>query len=62
MKVGPPLNGVAQRHTRSWVEDHFAHPQQLSPGTIKPPYSLKPKELDDLTTYLFALPETQGKQ
>lgn len=57
MKVGPPLNGLSKRETRSWVEEHFASPQKLSPGSIMPPYKLSPKDLDNLTTYLFALPE-----
>lgn len=56
-KVGPPLNGLAKRETRSWVEDHFAAPQKLTPGSIMPPYHLAPKDLDNLTSYLFALPE-----
>jgi ubiquinol-cytochrome c reductase cytochrome b subunit len=57
MKVGPPLNGISKRQSRSWVEDHFANPQKLSPGSIMPPYKLSPKDLENLTSYLFALPE-----
>jgi ubiquinol-cytochrome c reductase cytochrome b subunit len=57
MRVGPPLNGISSRQSRSWVEDHFADPQKLSPGSIMPPYKLSPKDLENLTTYLFALPE-----
>ena len=57
MKVGPPLNGLAKRQTRSWVEEHFADPQKLSPGSIMPAYKLAPKDLEALTTYLFSLPE-----
>ncbi|HLK65634.1 MAG TPA: cytochrome b N-terminal domain-containing protein [Bryobacteraceae bacterium] len=57
VKVGPPLNGLAKRQTRSWVEDHFADPQKLSPGSIMPAYKLSPRDLDNLTTYLFSLPE-----
>ena len=57
MKVGPPLNGLAKRRTRQWVEEHFADPEKLSPGSFMPPYKLAPKDLDNLTTYLFALPE-----
>ena len=56
MKVGPPLNGLAKRQTRSWVEDHFADPQKLSPGSMMPPYRLSQKDLDALTSYLFSLP------
>jgi ubiquinol-cytochrome c reductase cytochrome b subunit len=57
MKIGPPLNGLAKRQSRSWVEAHFADPQKLSPGSIMPPYRLAQKDLDALTSYLFALPE-----
>ncbi|HKE25470.1 MAG TPA: c-type cytochrome, partial [Bryobacteraceae bacterium] len=57
MTVGPPLNGLAKRQTRSWVVAHFADPQKLSPGTVMPPYKLSQKDLDNLTAYLFSLPE-----
>ncbi len=57
MKVGPPLNGLSKRQSRSWVEEHFANPQKLSPGSIMPPYKLSPKDMESLTSYLFALPE-----
>lgn len=57
MKVGPVLNGVSKRETRSWVLDHFAAPQKLSPGSIMPPYKLPKADLENLTSYLFSLPE-----
>jgi ubiquinol-cytochrome c reductase cytochrome b subunit len=57
MKVGPVLNGLAKRQSRSYVEEHFADPQKLSPGSIMPPYHLAPKDLENLTSYLLALPE-----
>jgi cbb3-type cytochrome oxidase cytochrome c subunit len=57
MKIGPPLNGLSKRQSRSWVEEHFADPAKLSPGSIMPAYKLSPRDLDNLTTYLFALPE-----
>ena len=57
MKIGPPLNGLSKRETRSWVEEHFAAPEKLSPGSIMPPYQLGKKDLENLTSYLFALPE-----
>jgi ubiquinol-cytochrome c reductase cytochrome b subunit len=57
MKVGPPLNGLSKRQSRSWVEDHFADPQKLVPTSIMPKYKLSPKDLENLTTYLFALPD-----
>jgi len=57
MKVGPPLNGLAKRQTRSWVMQHFADPAKLSPDSIMPPYRFSAKDMEDLTSYLFALPE-----
>jgi ubiquinol-cytochrome c reductase cytochrome b subunit len=57
MTVGPPLNGLSKRQTRSWVEEHFANPEKLSPGTVMPPYRLSQKDLQNLTAYLFSLPE-----
>src|SRR6185312_10835683 len=56
-KIGPVLNGLARRQSRSWVQDHFANPQKLSPGTSMPPYPLTPRDRDNLTSYLFSLPE-----
>jgi ubiquinol-cytochrome c reductase cytochrome b subunit len=61
-KIGPPLNGLAQRRSRSWVEEHFANPDALSPGSMMPPYALSPKDMANLTAYLFSLPETGGSQ
>jgi cbb3-type cytochrome oxidase cytochrome c subunit len=57
MVVGPSLNGVARRRTRTWVEEHFAAPAKLSPGSIMPAYKLSPKDLENLVTYLFAQTE-----
>ncbi|HUI80740.1 MAG TPA: cytochrome b N-terminal domain-containing protein [Bryobacteraceae bacterium] len=57
MSIGPPLNGVDKRRSRSWVEDHFADPPKYSPGSIMPPYKFARKDLDNLTAYLFSLPE-----
>jgi cbb3-type cytochrome oxidase cytochrome c subunit len=54
--VGPALNGLAQRRSRSWVETHFADPPALSPGSIMPKYSFSPKNMENLVSYLFTLP------
>ena len=55
MKVGPPLNGLEKRRTKTWVEQHFAQPQMMSPNTIMPPYKFSPVDLDQITAYLFSL-------
>ena len=57
MKMGPPLNGLAKRRTREWIEEHFANPQKVSPGTVMPPYKFTTRELDRITSYLTALPD-----
>jgi ubiquinol-cytochrome c reductase cytochrome b subunit len=54
---GPALNGLSKRRSLSWVEQHFADPPKLSPGSTMPPYKLSAKDMDRLTTYLFSLPE-----
>ena len=56
-EVGPSLNGLAKRRTRSWVEEHFDDPPKLSPGSVMPAYKFPEKDLDSLVTYLFSLPE-----
>jgi ubiquinol-cytochrome c reductase cytochrome b subunit len=55
MKVGPPLNGLPKRRTKTWVERHFVEPQVMSPNTIMPPYQFQPHDMDQLTAYLFSL-------
>ena len=55
-KLGPALNGLAQRRQRDWIEEHFVNPQKLSPGTSMPPYKFSSKEMDRITSYLLAIP------
>jgi ubiquinol-cytochrome c reductase cytochrome b subunit len=57
MKIGPPLDGLARRRTKSWVARHFADPQALSPGSIMPPYRFSNREMENLVAYLFTLPD-----
>jgi quinol-cytochrome oxidoreductase complex cytochrome b subunit/cytochrome c551/c552 len=54
-QVGPDLNGVGRRRSRSWVEDHFADPPKFSPDSIMPPYKFARQDLDNITSYLFSL-------
>ena len=57
MRIGPPLNGLSKRQSRGWVEEHFADPGKMVPGSIMPPYKLAPKDLENLMSYLFSLPD-----
>ncbi len=56
--IGPSLNGLSKRRSRSWVEQHFAAPDKLSPGTSMPPFKFSARDLENITTYLFSLPES----
>ncbi len=55
-ELGPALNGVGERHDRSWIEQHFADPPKYSPDSIMPAFQFKPDELKLLTDYLVAIP------
>lgn len=57
VKLGPVLNGLKQRRTQQWVEDHFRDPQVLSPGSIMPPYRFSPSQMEKIVAYLFVLPD-----
>jgi ubiquinol-cytochrome c reductase cytochrome b subunit len=56
MKSGPPLNGVAQRRTRDWLQEHFVNPQKLSPGTTMPAYKFSSRDMDRIVTYVLSIP------
>jgi ubiquinol-cytochrome c reductase cytochrome b subunit len=53
----PNLNGLAGRRTREWVEGHFADPKKFTPNSQMPAYKFSPEELDQITTYLMAIPK-----
>ena len=57
VKLGPPLNGLKERRTQRWVEDHFRDPQALSPSSIMPPYRFPPSQMEKIVAYLFVLPD-----
>ncbi len=44
--LGPPLDGVGDRHDRAWLEQHFRDPQAVSKGTIMPPYKFNDTDMD----------------
>ena len=55
-KIGPGIDGLAFRHDKPWVVEHFGNPQKLSPGTSMPPYKFKPEDLESLTHYIMMIP------
>jgi cbb3-type cytochrome oxidase cytochrome c subunit len=55
--LGPPLNGVGERRTRSRIEGHFADPPKYSPDSIMPSFAFKPDQLKLITDYITAIPK-----
>ncbi|MCC6392693.1 MAG: c-type cytochrome [Bryobacterales bacterium] len=55
VKLGPSLNGLAQRRDKAWIEGHFADPQKFSPGSVMPPYKFSPRDLGRITSYLLQM-------
>jgi ubiquinol-cytochrome c reductase cytochrome b subunit len=56
--VGPALNGLSERHDRTWVDAHFKDPAKLSPGSFMPAYDqLGAQDLKALTDYVMAIPK-----
>jgi ubiquinol-cytochrome c reductase cytochrome b subunit len=55
VKLGPPLNGLAKRRTKDWIEQHFVNPQAMSPGSIMPPAKFGPRDMDRIVNYLLSL-------
>jgi ubiquinol-cytochrome c reductase cytochrome b subunit len=55
-KLGPPLNGLAQRRDAQWVAKHFVNPSAMSPGSIMPPTQLPPSDMQALVDYVLSLP------
>jgi cbb3-type cytochrome oxidase cytochrome c subunit len=56
-KNAPILNGLAGRRTREWVEGHFEDPKKFTANSKMPAYKFKPEELDQITSYLMAIPK-----
>jgi len=54
-KSGPPLNGVAARRDKTWLEGHFNEPQKYSPGTMMPPYKFERQDMDNMLAYMATL-------
>jgi quinol-cytochrome oxidoreductase complex cytochrome b subunit/cytochrome c2 len=55
-KFGPALNGVAERHTKEWVEKHFENPSALTPGSAMPAFKFSPEDMNAIVSYLFSPP------
>ncbi len=54
--VGPELKGVAAKHDKKWLVDHFVDPQAFVKDSVMPKFGGLPKEeLEAMADYLAAL-------
>jgi mono/diheme cytochrome c family protein len=52
-EVGPNLKGIASRHDRKWIIDHFINPQAFVKDSVMPAFKDLPKaELEAMADYL----------
>jgi cytochrome c oxidase cbb3-type subunit I/II len=56
-RTGPDLAREGGRYPDAWHARHMEDPRSTSPGSIMPAYKLPRKDLENLTSYLMALPE-----
>jgi ubiquinol-cytochrome c reductase cytochrome b subunit len=54
-KVGPPLNGIAQRRTTAWLRDNFADPKKSAPSSPMPAYLFNQTDMQNMLNYLSIL-------
>lgn len=53
--VGPPLDGIGQRHDGEWLAGHFRDPSAFVEGSTMPPYALADPDMEALVAYMLAL-------
>lgn len=53
-QVGPALDGVASRRSRTWITDQLHDPKSHKPDAVMPQPILSPEELNDLVDYLLS--------
>ena len=54
-KVGPPLNGIAQRRTNTWLRDNFIDPKKNAPTSPMPAYPFNQTDMQNMINYLSIL-------
>ena len=56
MKIGPPLDGVGDRHDRAWLEQHFQDPRSVSKDSKMPAYKFDVDQMAANCGYLLQMP------
>jgi mono/diheme cytochrome c family protein len=54
-KVGPDLDGVANRHPEAWFAPYLANPKSLSPKNMMPAVKVPDADMKALVAYLMTL-------
>jgi ubiquinol-cytochrome c reductase cytochrome b subunit len=54
-KIGPPLNGIAQRRTMTWLRDNLIDPKKNAPSTPMPAYPFNQTDMQNMVNYLSIL-------
>ena len=55
-KIGPALDGVAERHDRAWLERHFRDPAGVTQGSKMPAYKFNAADMEAICDYLLQMP------
>ncbi len=56
-ELGPPLNGIGERESKQWIEDHFEDPRKYTKDSIMPAFHFSPRDRDLITNYVMSIPK-----
>jgi len=54
-KIGPDLDGVANRHPEAWFAPYLANPKSVSPKNLMPAVKVPDADMKALVAYLMTL-------
>jgi mono/diheme cytochrome c family protein len=54
-KIGPDLDGVANRHPEAWFAPYLANPKSVSPKNLMPPVKVSDADMKALVAFMMTL-------
>jgi mono/diheme cytochrome c family protein len=54
-KMGPDLEGVANRHPEAWFAPYLANPKSINPKNVMPPVKVSDADMKALVAFLMTL-------
>jgi len=54
-KLGPDLDGVANRHPESWFVPYLTNPKSINPKNVMPPVKVPDPDMKALVAFLMTL-------